>query len=247
MPPTHLNRRAIARRAGSATAVVLALAAAVWFLSGCAARPPAQARGEGSAGASAAAAVGTPFRLDATASRIRLYLHAEGPLAKMGHSHLISTGALSGTVWLPPEPGHASCEFQLQADGFVVDDPQERAAAGGEFAEPLDEGARAGTREHMLGERQLDAQHYPSVLLHCRQVSVTGDSATVALAVTLRGKESVLQVPMKWRRNGNVLQAEGELTFRQSDIGLQPYSLMLGALRVADDIHATFTLLARQQ
>jgi hypothetical protein len=52
---------------------------------------------------------------------------------------------------------------------------------------------------------------------------------------------------MKWRRNGKVLQAEGELTFRQSDIGLQPYSLMLGALRVADDIHATFTLLARQQ
>jgi hypothetical protein len=69
----------------------------------------------------------------------------------------------------------------------------------------------------------------------------------VALAVTLRCKESLLQVPMKWRRNGGVLQAEGELTFRQSDIGLQPYSLMLGALRVADDIHATFTLLARQQ
>jgi len=142
---------------------------------------------------------------------------------------------------------HGRRNFQLRADGFVVDDPQERAAAGGEFAEPLDEGARAGTREHMLGERQLDAQHYPVVLLHCRQVSVTGDSATVALAVTLRGKESLLQVPMKWRRNGKVLQAEGELTFRQTDIGLQPYSLMLGALRVADDIHARFTLLARQQ
>lgn len=242
-----MNRRTIARRAGGATAVVLVLAAIAWVVAGCAARPPAQARGGSSAAASAAAAAGTPFRLDAAASRIRLYLHAEGPLAKIGHSHLISAGALSGTIWLPPEPGHATCDFQLQPDGFVVDDPQERAAAGGEFAEPLDESARAGTREHMLGERQLDVQHYPSVLLQCRKVSVTGDSAVVELVVTLRGKASSLQVPVKWQRTGNMLQAEGELTFRQSDIGLQPYSLMFGALRVADEIHATFRLLARQQ
>jgi polyisoprenoid-binding protein YceI len=243
MPDTHVNRRVSARRAGGATGIVLVLAATAWFVAGCAARPPAQARAE----TSAAAAAGTPFRLDATASRIRLYLHAEGPLARMGHSHLISTSALSGTIWLPPEPGHATCDFQLQDDGFLVDDPQERAVAGGEFAEPLDEDARAGTREHMLGERQLDAQHYPSVLLHCQQVNVTGDSATVKLVITLRGKETSLQVPVKWQRNGNALQAEGELTFRQSDIGLQPYSLMFGALRVADEINATFKLLARQQ
>jgi hypothetical protein len=247
MRHTQPRRRIIAGRAGGATGVVLALAATAWLVAGCAARPPAQASAGASAAAGAAAVAGTPFRLDAKASRIQLYLHADGPLAKMGHSHLISTNALGGTIWLPPEPGHATCDLQLQADGFVVDDPQERAAAGGEFAEPLDEGARAGTREHMLGERQLDAQHYPSVLLHCRRVSVTGDSATVELALTLRGRETSLQVPVKWRRNGSVLQAEGELTFRQTDIGLQPYSLMFGALRVADEIHAKFELLARQQ
>jgi hypothetical protein len=168
-------------------------------------------------------------------------------MASMGHSHLISTRALSGTIWLPPEPGHASCDIQLQAAGFVVDDPQERAVAGGEFAEPLDDSARTGTREHMLGERQLDAQHYPAVLLHCRQVRVIGDSATVELVITLRGKETSLQVPVKWQRNGNALQAEGEFVFRQSDIGLQPYSLLFGALRVADEIHARFRLVARQQ
>jgi len=53
-------------------------------------------------------------------------------------------------------------------------------------------------------------------------------------------------VPLQWQRQGNTLQASGEFSFRQSALGLEPYSLFLGALRVADEIHARFVLVARQ-
>src|SRR4051812_25296808 len=139
--------------------VVLALV--LMLTAGCGARPSAPARSIAVTGAT-----GTkPFQIDANASEIRLLLRADGPMAKVGHAHVISTRGLQGTIWLHPQAELSGCSFELPVASFEVDDPQQRAAAGAEFAAPLDEAARTGTREHMLGERQLDAAHYPKVSL----------------------------------------------------------------------------------
>ncbi len=210
------------------------------LLAGCGVRPPHPAQ---------AVSVGAPegttaFQLDASASKIWLYLHADGPMAKVGHSHVITSSGLTGSIWLHPQTEHSGCAFELPVAALIVDDPQERAAAGGEFSEPLDEAARAGTRDHMLGDRQLGASQYPKLSLQCQRISVTGDAVTVELAVTLRDHTSRLAVPVKWQRTGNTLQASGEFTFTQTSLGLEPYSLLLGALRVSDAIQARFQLVA---
>jgi hypothetical protein len=217
------------------------VAAALASLAGCGTRPSAStqvvaaARPDGT----------TPFQLDANASEIWLYLHADGPMSKIGHTHVITTHGLNGSIWLHPQTERSGCEFELPVAAFVVDDPQERAAAGGEFAEPLDEAARSGTREHMLGDRQLDAVHYPKVLLTCQHVTAGPERVTVELTVTLRDHSTHLSVPVQWQRTGNTLQANGEFTFTQSSLGLEPYSLLFGALRVSDEIQARFRLVAR--
>jgi polyisoprenoid-binding protein YceI len=215
--------------------------AALSLLAGCQPRPKAESRTT----VPAAPSGGIAYKVDPATSEFRFFLRADGPLASVGHTHVISAHQLAGTVWLQSPPEQSTCAIELPVASLVVDDPHERAAAGGEFAEPLDDSARAGTRDHMLGERQFDAQHYPTLLLQCRQLRVTGDGASVGLAVTVRGHESVLQVPVKWRREGDALEIEGEFDFRQSDVGIEPYSLMFGALRVADLVHARFTLRAR--
>lgn len=221
----------------------LALAALLVLAAGCAPRPTEPPRSTVEATAPAG---GTPYRLDATASQMLFYLHADGPLASVGHTHVISAHELTGTIWLQSPPKASSCAVELPVAALVVDDPRERAAAGGEFAEPLDDSARTGTRDHMLEDRQLDAANYPTLALHCRQLHVTGDSASVDLAVNVRGRESVLAVPVKWRRDGDALVIEGEFDFKQSELGIAPYSLMFGALRVADVVHARFALRARR-
>ncbi len=186
------------------------------------------------------------FRVDAGASQMRFYLHADGPLARVGHSHVISAHGIEGDVWLQPQPERSACELRVPVAGFVVDDPQERAAAGGEFAEPLAAADREGTRTHMLGERQLDATRFRAIVLRCLRLTATPDGMSIELTVTLRDHESHLTVPLQWERQGNTLQASGEFSFKQSEAGLEPYSLLLGALRVADEIHARFVLVARQ-
>jgi polyisoprenoid-binding protein YceI len=224
------------RGGGVCAAVVLSLGVA-----GCGVRPPAPAQAVTTAGHAGT----TPFQLDANDSEIRLFLQADGPLAKVGHNHVITSHGLRGTIWLHPQPQRSSCELQLPVASLVVDDPQERAAAGGEYAEPLDEPARAGTREHMLGDRQLDAAQFPLVTLQCLRLAPGTDTMTVELTVTLRDHVSQLSVPVKWQRSGNTLQADGEITVTQTSLGLQPYSLLLGALRVSDEIRARFRIVAR--
>lgn len=231
--------RAIDRAWRCAQLALLALPLA--WITGCGTRPSASAQ----VVAAPRPAGTTPFQLDAAASQVWLFLRADGPMAKIGHTHVITTHGLHGSIWLHPQTENSGCEFELPVASFVVDDPQERAAAGGEFAEPLDEAARSGTREHMLGERQLDAAHYPKLALQCQHVTGGPERITVQLTVTLRDHGAQLSVPVQWQRTGNTLQASGEFTFRQTSLGLQPYSLMFGALSVSDEIRARFRLVAR--
>lgn len=185
------------------------------------------------------------FRIDAGASLLRFYLHADGPLARVGHSHVITAHGLEGDVWLQARPERSACELRLPVVAFVVDDPQERVVAGGEYAEPLDAADRDGTRAHMLGERQLDATRFPVITLRCTRLTPSPGGMSLELAVKLRAHEARLTVPLQWELQRDTLQASGEFSFRQSELGLQPYSLLFGALRVADEIHARFVLVAR--
>ena len=224
-------------RAVAATASALALS-----LSACKPHPASRLP----VPATQAPAGATLYRADGSASVLRFYLHADGPLSQVGHTHVISARGLEGEVWLPPQPEQSTCQLRLPVAAFVVDDPGERAAAGGEFAEPLNAADRDGTYAHMVGDRQLDAARFPDIWLRCLRLTSTPAGMSLELAVTLRGNETRLTVPLQWERQGNMLQASGEFSFRQSALGLEPYSLFFGALRVADEIHARFVLVARQ-
>jgi hypothetical protein len=221
-----------------------ALAVAAVALSLCACRPVPTARQAVVPQSGPAGAI--LFRVVGGASTLRFFLHADGPLVRVGHNHVISAHGLEGEVWLQPRPEQSTCQLRLPVAAFVVDDPGERAAAGGEYAEPLNAADRDGTYAHMLGDRQLDATRFPQIALRCLRMTPTPAGMSLELAVTLRDRETRLTIPLQWQRQGNTLQASGEFSFRQSELGLEPYSLFFGALRVADEIHARFVLVARQ-
>ncbi len=222
-------------------AALASLGLSLLLLAGCGARPSAP----GQAVAIARPPGTTQFQLDTNASQIWLMLQADGPMSKIGHTHVITTHGLQGSIWLHPRADHSGCTFELPVSSFVVDDPKERASAGEEYAEPLDEQARAGTREHMLGDRQLDAAHYPKVSLQCQHLTGGSGEISAEINIIVRDYTSRLSVPVKWQRNGSTLQAEGEFSFTQTGLGLEPYSLLFGALKVRDEIRARFRLVAR--
>jgi len=63
--------------------------------------------------------------------------------------------------------------------------------------------------------------------------------------VVVRDQTRRVAVPLKYSFDGDALTTSGELTLRQTDFGLTPFSLFGGALRVEDEMKVKFRVVAR--
>ena len=183
-------------------------------------------------------------------SRIELRLDRAGPLARLGHRHVIITNAVHGTAnFNPADPANAHFTAAFRVDTLQVDPPAERAAAGEGFNTVLDAAAIAGTREHMLSSVLLDAERFPEIRLHLQQLTtpdVTAGTFLATVVFTVKGEEHALQVPVEvMPLPGGIYIASGMWTVNHAELGLTPYSAVGGLVKVADAIEVRFRLVAK--
>lgn len=193
-------------------------------------------------------------------SRIELRLDRAGPLARLGHRHVIVTSAVHGTADFDVvQPQNAQFSAAFRVDSLQVDNPDDRAAAGEAFANLLDAAAINGTRTNMLSAALLDAARFPEIQLRLQQLvptAVTPEGGADArsttgryvanVVFTVKGVEHALSVPVEVAAlpgGGHV--ARGLWTVTHTQLGLQPYSAAGGLVRVADAIDIRFTLVAK--
>ena len=87
-----------------------------------------------------------------------ILVYRDGPMARLGHNHVLSVHELSGDVTVPSDLAHSS--FALRIPGRVrstIDEPRCAPQQGEDFQATVDAASIAGTRAHMLGEQLLDA------------------------------------------------------------------------------------------
>ena len=70
------------------------------------------------------------------------------------------------------------------------------------------------------------------------------DSWPATPIVKVAGHESTLVVPFTLESSAERIAAAGSVVLRQSDLGLTPFSVMLGALQVQNDITVRFRFVA---
>ncbi len=189
---------------------------------------------------------GERFRIDAERSEVLILVYRDGPLAALGPNHVIAVRRLSGEVLAAGDPANSTVRLDFPVDALSVDEPQLRAALGPDFQSTLGATDIAGTREHMLGERLLDAARFPSVHLQSTAVRGEGDALRVTLRVVVRDHEAQLELPVTVQRSGDDLIASGEFDVTHAQLGLTPYSVALGALRVAERMQVRYRLVARR-
>ncbi|MCC7462383.1 MAG: YceI family protein [Gammaproteobacteria bacterium] len=185
------------------------------------------------------------FQIDTARSQLTLRVYREGPLAALGHNHIIAVQGLEGSVQWHPDPARCSLLMRFAVGALSVDDPALRAAAGADFADEVGAAARSGTRDNMLGPRLLDAARYPDITLISEGVSGSAAAPRIALRAYVAGHDALLEVPAQVQRDAAGLRATGDLAIRQTALGLTPFSVLLGALRVADTVHLHFDIRAR--
>lgn len=181
--------------------------------------------------------------IDRSATRLRAYVFRAGAAGRLGHNHVLSATEFEAQVLLNEADIAASrLQLALRLDQLQLDDPALRAELGGAFAKPLDAEAIAGTRANMLGERGLQAAAHP--FLRLRSLKLVGEAPRLAalVEIELRGQRRQQWLALRIAEQAQQIRISGALVLRQTEFGLQPFSLLGGLLAVADEIVVEFEL-----
>jgi hypothetical protein len=191
---------------------------------------------------SADVAGATLYEIDAQASELHILVYRGGTLARLGHNHVMSSRSLAGRVWMQPQFAASGFELSFPVAELIVDDPDARRAAGDDFPPEIPPADKEGTRKNMLRAEVLDAQRYPRVEVRSVKVSGTLQAPQVLARVTVKSSSRDLPTPMTVKVIGDRLTVSGELEILQTDFGIKPFSMALGALEVQDRLLVRYKL-----
>jgi hypothetical protein len=209
--------------------------------------PPRQAPVAGGDVPAPAARTGhNVYVLDPQASEIRVLVYRAGPLARLGHNHVIALHPDRGWVDDAASMPGSSLMLRVPLATAVVDDADKRREEGADFPGDIPDDARAGTAKNMLGEALLDAAHHPDMIIRSSALGAQGGKFMADLIITLAGRDVPLRAGFTLDRSAGTLTATGEFKLLQSQLGLQPFSVMMGALQVQDQVGVKFRLVARR-
>jgi polyisoprenoid-binding protein YceI len=191
-----------------------------------------------------AAQHGKRYIIDAQASEIRLLVYRDGPMARVGHNHVMN-GQVNGELDVSDSAAASSFKLDIPVASFTVDDPALRAEEGEDFSATVSDPARKGTRDNMLGADVLDASHF--ALIRIESESMTGPrwNPAVNARITVRDKTSVVKFPAAVIERPDALTVIATFRVLQTDLGITPYSILGGAVRVRDAIDIRVRLVAR--
>lgn len=217
------------------------------LLAACAARPPvAEKPVEAPAPPARTVEGAVHYRLVPEETEVYARVFRAGRLAKLGHNHVVEFHGIKGDVFLADDVGDSLFDFTVATADVVVDSPELRSKQGGQFESRVSDEARDGTRANMLGEAVLDARKFPSITVSSRRIEGSRTTPRVTLDLTLKGVTRSTTVPVSLEAGGDRLIAKGQFDLLQSDFGIEPYSVLGGALKVEDRVEVVFSIAAKK-
>lgn len=189
-------------------------------------------------------ASGKVFTLDPGQSTVRIYVFRGGRAAAVGHNHVLSAPRFVGFFYLPAT-GAANGRFDLafRLDQLEIDNPKYRSALGSAFSSTLSPEAIKGAREHMLGANNLQADKFPFVRVHSLQITGESPKFAAKVQIEMHGQQRAMWIPLTVEGLPEHLVVAGSFVLRQTDFGVQPYSVLGGFLAVQDAVVIEFKLL----
>lgn len=198
-------------------------------------RPPSQGQGQGT----------EVYRIDPEASMLHILVYRGGTLAKLGHNHVISSRSISGRIWRSPDLEKSGFAITVPVEDLIVDDNNARLAEGEDFPLNLSEDAKQGTKTNMLRDTLLDGARYPQISVQSVRLQGNLDTPLVLVAMRIKDQTRQFTLPVTVKLDAGVLRVKGEFEIKQTDFGITPLSVAMGALLVLDAIKIKFELAAK--
>jgi polyisoprenoid-binding protein YceI len=171
------------------------------------------------------------WTIDASDGELLVHTGVAGRASKMGHRLTIAMQRWQATVrWSAGAPVAA----QLTVD---VDSLEVLRGEGG--LTPLSGPEKILVRSNAL--RQLGAGRFPEICFDAETVDQSEDGYRLAGTLQIHGKTRRQVIDLRTEDLGDVWRLSTQAVVRQSDFGVKPYSLLMGSLKVADEVTILFT------
>ncbi len=185
------------------------------------------------------------YAVVAEESLLQILVYRGGAMARLGHNHVIASHQLSGSVYETGDATQARFDLHFPVNQLTVDEPALREQAGPDFPVSVPQSARDGTRKNLLSPALLDGANYPEIRLRATDVKTGADVLDVGVEITFKDRVYPLRVPVHLEHRDGALVATGEFALRQSELGLEPFSVAMGTLVVLDEMRIRFAVTAR--
>ena len=126
-----------------------------------------------------------------------------------------------------------------------------------DFPPDVPDSAKDGTRHNMLSPALLDGDQYPEIVLRSERLERVSEGATgngapdgpnahwlAHIQITVRDKTNTVIVPVHFEQHADAIEVSGIFPLKQTDLGLTPFSALLGALQVIDEMKVRFHIVA---
>jgi polyisoprenoid-binding protein YceI len=162
---------------------------------------------------------------------------------------VIASHTLRGTLYVPADLARSTFEVHLAVAELTVDEAALRAKENtADFPPDIPDSAKEGTRRNMLSGALLDAERHPEIVLRSERLEPASAGAAgqwlVHTQITVHEQAHPVSVPVHYEQSADTVIVSGELPLRQSELGLTPFSALLGALVVLDEMKVKFRIVA---
>lgn len=171
------------------------------------------------------------WSLTASDGELLIRTGVAGRAARMGHNLTIAVTRWEATVaWSGGEP--VTAELIVDIDSFEV-----LRGEGG--VKGLSGPEKAMVKSNAL--KSLGANRYPEIRFAADAVNQTADGYRLTGKLHIRGKSRKHVIDLRAEDLGDSWRMSAESSLRQTDYGVKPYSLLMGSMKVADEVSVSFT------
>ncbi|ORV85630.1 S-adenosyl-L-methionine-dependent methyltransferase [Mycobacterium interjectum] len=171
------------------------------------------------------------WTLTASDGELLIRTGVTGRAARMGHRLTIAMTRWEATVaWGGAEP--VSAELTVEVDSFEV-----LRGEGG--VKGLSGPEKVLVKSNAL--KSLDAKRYPEIRFAADTIDKVDDGYRLTGKLHIRGKSHEHVIDLRTEDLGEDWRMTVESAVRQSDYGVKPYSLLMGSVKVADEVSVSFT------
>lgn len=171
------------------------------------------------------------WQLDHSDGQLSVRTGVTGRAARMGHRLTIAMNSWHATVaWSDGEPS----EVHMTVD---VDSLEVLGGEGG--VTPLSGPEKLLARSNAL--KVLDVKRFPQIVFDTTAIERTDTAYRLAGTVQIHGTARDIAVDLSVEDSGDVWRMSADVDVRQTDFGLKPYSMLMGAMKVADAVTVSFS------